>query len=67
MENINQRDLMTVQEFADECGCSAACVRGWIKEGFISAVKVGKKFVRIPISELNRIIDEGYRGGEDGE
>jgi excisionase family DNA binding protein len=57
----NHRSLLTVPQFADALGITVACVRRWILERKISITKVGSRLVRIPLSELDRIIEEGSR------
>jgi excisionase family DNA binding protein len=52
--------LLTVGEFADELRVTRACVRKWILERRVSVVKIGR-LVRLPASEIHRIIDEGSR------
>lgn len=52
--------LLTVEEFADELRVTKACVRKWIVERKVVVVKVGR-LVRLPTSELRRIVDEGTR------
>lgn len=52
--------LLTVGEFADELRVTRACVRKWILERKVAVVKVGR-LVRLPSSELHKIIAEGFR------
>ena len=56
----NQDSLLTVDEFAGQLRVTRACVRKWILERRIAVVKVGR-LVRLPASEIRRIIDEGSR------
>jgi excisionase family DNA binding protein len=53
-------NLMNVQEFAQALGVTTACVRRWILERRIASVKVGR-LVRLPLSEVARIIEDGLR------
>jgi len=59
--------LLTVDEFASQLRVTRACVRKWILERRIAIVKVGR-LVRLPATELRRVIEEGARpragGGE---
>lgn len=50
--------LLSPQEFADHLSISRWTVYAWIAEGRIKSVKLGR-LVRIPESELERIIKEG--------
>ena len=56
-----KNNLLKVPEFAAALNITVACARRWLLERKISSVKVGKKLVRIPASEAQRIIDEGLR------
>lgn len=53
-------DLLKIPEFAKPLGITNACVRRWILERKITTVHVGR-LVRIPKSELLRIISLGTR------
>jgi len=52
--------LLTVSQFAEGLGCTPAGIRRWILERKVSYVKAGR-LVRIPESELDRIVQEGFR------
>lgn len=52
--------LLSVTEFAEALGITVACVRRWLLERKIARVKIGR-LVRIPASELDRLIAEGTR------
>jgi excisionase family DNA binding protein len=52
--------MMTVPQFAESLGVTVACVRRWILERHIATIKLGR-LVRIPASELARIIQAGLR------
>jgi len=54
----NDRQALTSKEFARCIGVSEACVRRWTMERRIKVVKFGR-LVRIPRSELLRLMDEG--------
>lgn len=56
----NQDSLLTVDEFAGQLRVTRACVRKWILERRVAVVKVGR-LVRLPASEIRRIIDDGSR------
>jgi excisionase family DNA binding protein len=56
----SRNPLLTVGEFADELRVTCACVRKWILERRVAVVKIGR-LVRLPASEIHRIIDEGFR------
>lgn len=50
----------TAREAAEALGVTEACIRRWILTKRIACVKIGKRLVRIPESELRRILHEGY-------
>lgn len=58
--------LFSVPEFADALGVTVACIRRWLLERKVAHVKVGR-LVRIPASELERIIEEGFRPARSSE
>jgi excisionase family DNA binding protein len=55
--------LLNVQEFAQALGVTKACVRRWILERRIASIKVGR-LVKLPQSEVQRIIDSGWRAAK---
>jgi excisionase family DNA binding protein len=55
-----RREWLTVNEFADELGISVAAVRRWLLERRISSTRIGR-LVRIPASEISRLVETGLR------
>jgi excisionase family DNA binding protein len=55
-----ENHLIKVDEFAAALRVKPSCVRRWILERRISTVKLGR-LVRIPISEIERIVQSGFR------
>ena len=53
-------DLLTVPEFALALRIQPSCVRRWIGDRKIETVRIGR-LVRIPSTEVSRIIREGTR------
>ena len=53
--------LLTVVQFATVLNVTPACVRRWLLEKRIASVKVGRRLIRIPASEAQRIMEEGIR------
>jgi excisionase family DNA binding protein len=53
-------DLLTVEEFATLLRVKNSCVRRWVGEQKITIVHIGR-LVRIPRSEVTRIVSEGTR------
>ena len=60
-------DFLTVAEFCDCLGIKQATGRKWVFERRVSIVKVGSRLVRIPRSELDRVVKEGFRAARTGE
>jgi excisionase family DNA binding protein len=56
----NLCDLLTIPEFATALRVKPSCVRRWVGERKITVVHVGR-LVRIPCSEVTRIITDGTR------
>ena len=59
-EKKNTNLLLSPPEFAAALKVTVACVRRWLLERKIACVKVGR-LVRIPASELDRLVQEGLR------
>jgi excisionase family DNA binding protein len=56
-------DLLTVQELATALRVKPSCIRRWVGERKITIVHVGR-LVRIPRTEVTRIITEGTRNAK---
>ena len=54
----SKKSFYTVVELAEAIGMSQVTIRNWLAERRLSYVKFGKN-VRIPTSELERLIAEG--------
>ena len=52
--------LLTIPQFAVQLGVTDSCIRRWVLERRVSVVKVGR-LVRIPATEIDRIVAEGTR------
>ena len=55
-----EQRLLKIAQFAEPLEVTQSCVRRWILERKITVVKVGR-LVRIPSSELDRLLAEGLR------
>jgi excisionase family DNA binding protein len=62
--------LLNIPQFAELLGVTQSCIRKMVLEQRISVVKVGR-LVRIPATEIDRIVAEGTRparrAGEEGK
>ena len=54
-------ELLRVNTFCDALAIKVSTGRKWVLEKRIASVKVGSRLVRIPRSELERIVSEGFR------
>ena len=54
------RPPLSVPEFATSLRVTQSGVRRWILERRIAYIKIGR-LVRIPVSELERVLTEGHR------
>jgi len=58
--DTSQVVLLSVPQVAERLNVTRACIRRWILERRLAVVKVGR-LVRIPLSEVERLIDSGLR------
>jgi excisionase family DNA binding protein len=56
----NDKLLLRVNEFAERLDVTPACVRRWLLERKIVSTRIGR-LVRIPASEVQRLIESGLR------
>jgi excisionase family DNA binding protein len=56
-----EESFLTVAEVAELLRLNQQTVRNWIDAGTLPAIRVGRR-VRIKRSDLNRILESGYRG-----
>ena len=64
MENVPEKylesKLLTPKQFAERLSISRWTVYNWISEGLIKSAKIGR-LVRIPESEVRRIVQQGAK------
>jgi len=58
--DTSQVVLLSVPQVAERLNVTKSCVRRWILERRLAVVKVGR-LVRVPLSEVGRLIDSGLR------
>jgi excisionase family DNA binding protein len=58
--------LVTFRDAAQLFGMHPNTLRKWAASGKLKVVKLGGKAVRIPLSELQRMVREGLDQWEDG-
>jgi len=59
MIDIKNCELLRVPEFAAALNVEESTVRAWLLRRFVAKVKLGKRSIRIPASEVERLIAEG--------
>lgn len=57
-----EESFLTVAEVAEMLKLNQQTVRNWIDQGSLRALRVGRR-VRIKRSDLERVLEEGYRTG----
>lgn len=64
---VNKRErLLSIPQFSDALNLTVSGARRWVLERRVAHVKVGR-LVRIPESELNRIVANGFRPARQPE
>ena len=58
-DRIPLGELLRVEEFAARLNIKPATARAWLLRRRIAKVRVGQRSIRIPATELQRIVDEG--------
>ena len=53
--------LLTVREVAELLHITQATVRSWVLKRKIASYRVGGRAVRVPASEVDRVLREGLR------
>jgi excisionase family DNA binding protein len=54
-----ERQLLTTAQVAERLSLKESTIRAWLLARRISHVRVGRRAVRIPASEVERVITEG--------
>jgi excisionase family DNA binding protein len=60
-----EESFLTVAEVAETLKLNQQTVRNWIDQGFLPALRVGRR-VRIKRSDFERLLEQGYRTGREG-
>jgi excisionase family DNA binding protein len=64
-DKLNHCELLRIEEFAAILNIKESTVRAWILRRRIAKVRVGRRAVRIPASEVNRLIDAGITPAQE--
>ena len=54
-----EQQLLTAAQVAERLAMKESTIRAWLLARRLARVRVGRRAVRIPASEVQRIIDEG--------
>jgi excisionase family DNA binding protein len=60
-----EESFLTVAEVAETLKLNQQTVRNWIDQGFLPALRVGRR-VRIKRSDFERLLEQGYTAGREG-
>jgi hypothetical protein len=63
-DRIEQDELYRLPAAANRWNVSLKCARTWVSQGRVAHVRLGSGInapIRVPLSEINRIIAEGFR------
>jgi excisionase family DNA binding protein len=52
--------FLTVDQTAQLLGLKVVTIRSWIASRMMGHVKLGKRAVRVPESEIQRLLDKGF-------
>jgi excisionase family DNA binding protein len=58
--NKQPSSLLSVREFAEALNVTVSCARRWALERKIATIKLGR-LIRIPASEVERLVECGLR------
>lgn len=58
--SVSEVVLLSVPQVAERLGVTKACIRRWILERKIATVKLGR-LIRVPASEVERLVNSGLR------
>jgi len=59
MDKNQPERLLRVTEVAERLGLQASTIRAWILYRRIAVVRVGRRAIRVPLSAVQQIIDDG--------
>ena len=59
-----EESFLTVAEVAETLKLNQQTVRNWIDQGFLPALRVGRR-VRIKRSDFERLLEQGYTAGRE--
>ena len=60
MNEGSRGKLLTVQQVAERLNLKPVTVRFWIARRELSAIHLGKRALRIPESEIEKLVERGF-------
>jgi excisionase family DNA binding protein len=58
-KRMTEQELLTTAEVATRLTMKESTIRAWLLARRLSHVRIGRRAVRIPVREVERIIEEG--------
>jgi excisionase family DNA binding protein len=58
-KRVTDQQLLTTAEVAHRLTMKESTIRAWLLARRLSHVRIGRRAVRIPVGEVERIIEEG--------
>jgi len=52
--------MLTIREAAQRLGIRESTVRAWTSQRRLGFVRVGRRAIRIPLSEIEKVIQRGF-------
>jgi len=56
----DDKRFLTVDEAAQRLGLKVVTIRSWIASRAIGHVKLGKRAIRVPEGEIEKLVDRGF-------
>ena len=56
----NEEKILTVDQTAQRLWVKVVTIRSWIASRTLGHVKLGKRAIRVPETEIQRLLDKGY-------
>jgi len=53
--------LLSVRQVAMRLGVTEAAIRRWLLTRQIASIKIGRRLIRVPASEVDRLVTSGLR------
>jgi excisionase family DNA binding protein len=64
MRRVENETYLSPAEVAARLGLKSVTIRSWIARRKIASVRVGERALRIPLSEVERLIEAGFTPAE---